>query len=71
MNKDERSAILGNRQALTKLVADADMWLASLTHAFAEADMTEKEINEACTIATRAVIAKAAITSMNIMKDER
>jgi hypothetical protein len=70
MDKETRKSLLQDRNALTMLVANADAWLASLQVAFAEAEMTDAEINEACAIATRAVIAKAAVTSMTIMRSE-
>jgi hypothetical protein len=70
MDKETRKSLLQDRNALTMLVANADAWLASLKIAFVETEMTDAEINEACAIATRAVIAKAAVTSMNIMRGE-
>jgi len=63
--------ILKDREALTKLVANADSYLASLRDAFEHADMNEQEFKTACHVATQSIIIKAAVNSMKIMQENK
>lgn len=69
MGTFNNKALMKDKEKLTKILADADGYMQSLTTAFVDADMTEDEFKDACNAATRIVIIKAAVRSMKVMQE--
>ena len=60
--------IMRDREKLLKIVADADAYLATAFDLLEEGDFGEEDFKALCQGASRAVIVKAAVTSMEVMK---
>ena len=60
--------IMRDREALSRIVADADSYLASLHEVLIEGELDESQFKAACSDASKMVIVKAAINSLEVMK---
>ena len=60
--------IMRDREKLSRIVADADGYLASLNEVLIEGELNEDQFKAACSDASKMVIVKAAINSLEVMK---
>ena len=60
--------IMRDREKLKKIVADADSYLAMISDALEVGDVNEDEFKQLTTAATKAVIIKAAVNSLEVMQ---
>ena len=60
--------IMRDREALRKIVADADTYLRMVHDALEVGDVNEEEFKDLCKSATRSIIVKAAINSLEVMQ---
>ena len=56
------------KEKLNEMLAVAEANLRTLVEAFDDGNMNEEQFKWACDLATRCVIAKAAITSKEVMR---
>lgn len=60
--------IMKDKEKLRKIVADADAYLAMATETLEEGDLNEEEFKNVCSVATKSIVLKAAINSLEIMQ---
>ena len=63
-----KKEIMRDREQLKRIVADADSYLASIHNVLIEGELDEVQFKSVCSDATKMVIIKAAVTSMEAMR---
>ena len=63
-----KKEIMRDREKLSRIVVDADSYLASLHEVLIEGELDEDQFKAACRDASKMVIIKAAVSSMEVMR---
>ena len=63
-----KKQIMQDKEKLKQIVADADRYLEHVQELLVEGDVDMEEFKDMCNGATRAIIIKAAISSMGVMQ---